>query len=142
MMEPTDPVRLLRHRHDVPRAGPDEPTERRALADALDASRSTVYDGVGQLQERDLVVSTDARVGPTLFGVVALARYDGMARTTASGDRLARLPSGAIEPRALVGAETVVPDERAVDRQLTRVGRTAPSSARDTEYVEEGRHAE
>lgn len=123
MTDPDDLIELLSLRHDVLRSLLDEPRERHALVDDLEASKSTVYKGVSQLQEHGLVASTADGLRPTLFGVVALERYDEMARAATLGDLLADLPPGTVEPAALVGAETVVPDPRSVDRHLARVER-------------------
>ena len=123
MTDPDDLIEVLSLRHDVLRSLLDEPRERHVLVDDLDASKSTVYKGVSQLRELGLLASTADGLQPTLFGIVALERYDEMARAATMGDLLADLPPGTIAPAALVGAETVVPDPRSVDRHIARVER-------------------
>lgn len=99
----------------------DDPMERHVLVDELDESKSTVYKGVTQLQERGLVAPTSRGLRPTQFGIVALERYEELARTADLGEMLADLPPGTIDPSALVGAEAVVPDRQSVDRHLARL---------------------
>lgn len=115
-------IELLSRRHGILRSLLDAPKERHVLVDHLDASKSTVYKGVSQLQERRLIESTQEGFRPTLFGIVALRQYDELARTADLGDLLALLAPGAIDPSALVGAEVVTPDNHSVDRHLARIG--------------------
>lgn len=118
-----DLVDVVSRRHDVLRALRSDPKERYVLVDELDASKSTVYKAVDQLQERGLIASTSAGLRPTLFGIAALERYDELARTAAIGELLAELPPDTIDPEAIVGAEAVVPDRQSVDRHLARLQR-------------------
>lgn len=113
-------VEVLSRRHNILRSLLDAPKERHLLVDHLDDSKSTVYKGVSQLQELSLIESTSEGLRPTLFGIVALERYDELARTARLGELLADLPPEAIAPSALVGAEAVLPDSRSVDRHLVR----------------------
>lgn len=114
-------IELLSRRHGILRSLLDAPKERHMLVDHLDASKSTVYKGVSQLQDRRLIESTQDGLQPTLFGIVALRQYDELARTADLGDLLALLPPDAIDPSALVGAEVVTPDNHSVDRHLARI---------------------
>lgn len=123
MTDPDDLVEVLARRHDVLRALLEEPRERHVLVDDLESSKSTVYKGVSQLQERGLVRPTSNGLRPTLLGLVALERYDELARTADLGQLLADLPPDTIDPAALLGAEAVVPDRRSVDRHLARLER-------------------
>lgn len=123
MTDPEDLIEVLSRRHEILRAVLDDPKGRHVLVDDLDVSKSTVYKGVSQLQERGLVRSTSNGLRPTLYGIVALERYDELARTADLGQLLADLPPETIEPSALVGAEAVVPDRRSVDRHLARLER-------------------
>lgn len=123
MTDPDDLVAILSRRHDILRALLEEPRERHRIVDSLEQSKSTVYKGVSQLQEHGLIEQTSAGLEPTLFGIVALERYEELARTAAIGDQLATLPPGTIDPSALVGAEAVVPDRQSVDRHLARLER-------------------
>lgn len=97
--------------------------ERHELVDHLEQSKSTVYKGITQLQERGLVASTARGLRPTLYGVVALERYDELAGTAELGELLADLPPETVDPAALVGAEAVLPDRQSVDRHLARLER-------------------
>lgn len=121
MTSPDELIEVMSRRHEIVRSLLDTPKERHVLVDYLDDSKSTVYKGVSQLQELGLIQSTPEGLQPTLFGIVALERYDELARTADLGDLLAHLPSEAIDSSALVGAEAVVPDSRSVDRHLARV---------------------
>lgn len=123
MTDPDDLIEILSRRHGILRSLLEAPKERHVLVDDLEASKSTVYKGVSQLQERGLLEPTDAGLRPTLFGTVALARYDELARTAAVGPELSALPPGTVDPAALVGAEAVVPDRQSVDRHLARLER-------------------
>lgn len=114
-------IEILSRRQNILRTLLDAPKERHVLVDHLDASKSTVYKGVSQLRELELIESTQEGLQPTLFGIVALRQYDELARTADLGDLLAFLPPDAITPSALVGAEAVTPDNRSVDRHLARI---------------------
>jgi predicted transcriptional regulator len=120
-MDGADLTELLRLRHDVLRALVDQPRPRHELVDALPDSKSTVYKGLTQLEEAGLVERTDGRFAPTLFGVVALARYEALVETAAYGDLLADLPGDAVDPAALVGASVVRPDDSDAERHLEAV---------------------
>lgn len=121
MTDPAAVHRVLSYRADLLRVLRDEPMERHVLVDQVAASKSTVYKGVTQLLELDLVESSDTGLRLTLFGQVALARYEELVRATGLGPLLADLPAGAIDPAALLGAEAVVPDDTDVNRVQTRV---------------------
>lgn len=112
---------VLSRRHDILRSLRNAPKERHVLVDYLDDSKSTVYKGVSQLQDLGLVESTAEGLRPTLFGMVALDRYDELAQTAELGRLLASLPPGTIDSSALVGAEAVTPDATAVKRHLARI---------------------
>ncbi|WP_277554583.1 helix-turn-helix transcriptional regulator [Halobaculum limi] len=120
-MDGTDFVELLRLRHDVLRALADAPRERRALVDALPDSKSTAYKGLTQLEAAGLVERTDDGFAPTLFGSVALARYESLAETAAVGDLLAGFSGDCVDPAALTGASVVRPDETDAERHLDAV---------------------
>lgn len=121
MTTPNHLIEVLFRRHEILRSLLNAPKERHVLVDYLDDSKSTVYKGVSQLRESGLIELTSDGLRPTLFGIVALERYDELARTADFGDLLADLPPGAIEPSALVGAEVVTPNKTAVDRHLIRL---------------------
>lgn len=91
------------------------------LVDHLADSKSTIYKGVSQLAELGLIESGHDGLSPTAFGVVALERYDELARTAEFDAVLGNLPPDAVAPSALLDAEVVTPDDRFVDRHLTRV---------------------
>lgn len=120
-MDGADLTELLRLRHDVLRALVDEPRPRHELVDALPDSKSTVYKGLTQLEEAGLVERAEVGFAPTLFGVVALARYDALVETAGYGDLLADLPGDAVDPAALVGASVVRPDDSDAERHLEAV---------------------
>ncbi|SFR75965.1 Predicted transcriptional regulator, contains HTH domain [Halogeometricum rufum] len=120
-MDGEDLTELLRLRHDVLGALADDPRPRHELVDALPDSKSTVYKGLSQLQEAGLVVRDDDGFRPTLFGTVALARYDALADTARFGDMLADVPGDAVDPAALVGATVVRPDETDAERHVEAV---------------------
>jgi DNA-binding transcriptional ArsR family regulator len=117
-MDGEDLAELLRLRHDLLRALAADPRPRHELVDAVPDSKSTVYKGLSQLREAGFVRREEAGFAPTLFGVLALARYDALAGTAAFGDLLADLPGGTVAPDALVGAEVVRPDETDAERHL------------------------
>lgn len=121
MSSPERLIEVLSKRNDTLRVLLDSPKERHVLVDYLDDSKSTVYKGVSQLQEIGLIKSTPDGLQPTLFGVVALERYDELAQTADFRELLIDLPPGSIEPDALIGAEVVLPDNTAVDRHLVRL---------------------
>lgn len=114
-------VKVLSRRHAILRSLRDTPKERHVLVDYLDNSKSTVYKGVSQLEELGLIKPTSEGLQPTLFGIVALERYDELIQTAEFGELLVDLPLGAIEPSALIGAEAITPDNTSVDRHLARV---------------------
>lgn len=117
-MDGDELAELLRLRHGVLQAVVEAPRPRHELVDALSDSKSTVYKGLSQLEAAGLVERSEDGFVPTLFGTVALARYDALADTAAFGDLLADVPAGAVDPAALVGAEVVRPDETDVERHL------------------------
>lgn len=121
MTSPDHLIEVLSLRHEILRSLLDAPKERRVLVDHLDDSKSTVYNGVSQLREIGLVELTSDGLQPTQFGMVALERYEELARTADLRQLLVDLPPGVIEPAALVGAEVVTPDNTAVDRHLVRL---------------------
>lgn len=123
MTEPDDLIAILSRRHELLRTLLDSPMERHQLVDEVADSKSTVYKGVSQLQECGLLKSTSSGLRPTLFGIVALERYEEMARAADLGELLAELPPATIDPAALVGAQAVLPDRRSVDRHLARLER-------------------
>lgn len=120
-MNGEDLTELLRLRHDVLRALSDDPRPRHELVDALSDSKSTIYKGLSQLADAGLVERGEEGFAPTLFGVIALARYDALAETTRFGDLLADFSGEAVDPAALVGADVVRPDETDAERHLEAV---------------------
>lgn len=123
MITPAQLIDVLSRRQNILRSLFDAPKERHVLVDHLDDSKSTVYKGVTQLQELGLIALTPDGLRPSLFGVVALDRYDELARTADFGKLLADLPPGVIEPAALLRAEAILPDNTAVDRHLIHLKR-------------------
>lgn len=121
MSSPEHLIEVLSKRHNILRSLLDSSKERYVLVDYLDDSKSTVYKEVSQLQEIGLIESTPDGLQPTLFGVVALERYDELAQIVDFRELLIDLSPGTIEPDALVGAEVVRPDNTAVDRHLVRL---------------------
>jgi predicted transcriptional regulator len=113
-------VELLQHRHGLLGELIDRPRPRHELVDAVESSKSTVYKGLSQLEEAGLIDqrSEDRRLTPTLFGVLALTRYDSLVETAGVADLLVGLPGSAVAPGALVGAEVVRPDETDAERHL------------------------
>lgn len=120
-MNDADFTELLRLRHEILRALSDDPRPRHELVDALPDSKSTIYKGLSQLADAGLVARDEEGFAPTLFGVVALARYDALAGTTRFGDLLADFPGEVVDPSALVGADVVRPDETDAERHLEAV---------------------
>ncbi|RXK49420.1 helix-turn-helix transcriptional regulator [Halorientalis pallida] len=120
-MNGEDLTELLRLRHGVLRALTEQPRPRYELVDALPDSKSTIYKGLSQLQEAGLVERVEDEFRPTLFGVVALSRFDELADTARFGDLLADFPGGTVDPTALAGATVVRPDETDVERHLDAV---------------------
>lgn len=110
MVDPPDVLAIVARRSDILRTLQAEPMERHVLVDHVDASKSTVYKGVSQLQDLGLVRATDDGLEPTLFGTVALDRYEDFAGTADLAGLLGAMPADAIDPAALVGAESVVLD--------------------------------
>lgn len=128
MTRPENLIDVLSRRHGILRSLLESPKERRELVDDLDDSKSTVYKGVSQLQEHGLLVSTSEGLKPTLYGILALERYEELGRTARIGDVVSDLPPNSIDPSALVGARAVVPDRRSVDRHLARLERILRSA--------------
>jgi predicted transcriptional regulator len=122
-MDGEDLTELLRRRHRLLRALAEEPRPRHVLVDLVDDSKSTVYKGLTQLEEAGLIERGEAGFSPTLYGVLALARYDALAGTAAFGDLLDGLSGDAVDPAALVGAEVVRPDETDAERHLDALWR-------------------
>ena len=116
-------IEILSRRHDILRSLLNTPKERHVLVDYLDVSKSTVYKGISQLRELNLIESTQEGLQPTLFGIVALRRYDELAKTAELGELLKFLPSDAIDPSVFIDAEAVTPDNHSVDKHLTRIER-------------------
>lgn len=114
-------IELLSRRHGLLRALRDEPMGRHQLVDHVDASKSTVYRGVSRLLDLGLLESAADGLRPTVGGELALDRYDDLARVIEGRELLGGLSTEEIDPAALVGAEIVTPDGRAVDRHLKRV---------------------
>jgi hypothetical protein len=77
-----------------------------------------VYKGVAQLLEMGLVEQTGDGLRPTLFGSVALRRYEDLARTAELRPVLDDLPAESIDPVVFVGSEFVTPDAGSVGRHL------------------------
>ena len=125
-----DLTELLRLRHGVLRAVDDRPRPRHELVDALPDSKSTVYKGLSQLQEAGLVERVEDEFRPTLFGVVALSRFDELTESANHGDLLAGFPGGAVDPTALVGATVIRPDQTDVERHLDAVWELLDSADR------------
>lgn len=121
MTDPVDLLGVVARRSDILETLRADPMERHVLVDHVDASKSTVYKGVRQLQERGLVESTAAGLQPTQLGIVALERYGTFARTADLAPLLAALPRGTIDPAALRGAEAVVPDSTDVQAHHDRL---------------------
>lgn len=120
MIDDTDLVEILSRRHDMLRALDERPRTRRELADDLDDDNSTVSEGVSQLLEVGVIEQTDDGLAPTLFGSVALGRYDELIGTADLGGLLADLPADAVDPSVFVDAELVVPQSGAADRHRQR----------------------
>lgn len=121
MTTPSQLIDVLSQRHNILRSLRDDPKERHVLVDHLADSKSTVYKGVSQLKEAGLIKHTSAGMEPTLFGVVALDRYNALAETAELGGLLASLPPGTIDPSALIGAEAITPETTAVTRHLAQI---------------------
>lgn len=113
-------VELLSRRHDLLRSLSDAPRERHELVDHVEASKSTVYKGVSQLTDLELLESTPDGLRPTLAGELALRRYDELASVLDGRSLLATFPAGTVDSAALVGAEVVTPDSHSVNRPLAR----------------------
>ena len=111
-------VELLRLRNDILDVLTDEPYSRHELVDVLPDSKSTIYKGLSQLEEDGLVERTEDGFRPTLFGVVAHARYRTLTDTASVGDLLAEFPGSSVDHKALIGADVVRPDESDVERHL------------------------
>jgi predicted transcriptional regulator len=117
-MNGADLVELVRRRYTVLRAIADAPRTRHQLVDALPDAKSTVYKGVTQLQAAGLITDGSGDLAPTLFGSVALARYESLLETAAHQELLATLPADAVHPDVVRGARVVRPDESDAERHV------------------------
>ena len=118
MTDAADLVELVARRHGILRVVSETPRERHELVDDFEDAKSTVYKGVAQLLEMGLVEQTDDGLRPTLFGSVALRRYEELARTAELRPVLDDLPAESIDPVVFVGSEFVTPDAGSVGRHL------------------------
>jgi predicted transcriptional regulator len=118
MTDAAELVEIVSRRHGILRVLSRSPRERRELVDDLEDAKSTVYKGVTQLLEMELIERTDEGLRPTLFGAVALRRYEELAQTADLSPVLGGLPAEAIDPVVFVGSEFVTPDAGSVGRHL------------------------
>ena len=101
----------------------DEVRDIRDLRDAVDASRSTIYKAVRELERHRLVESVEGGYRATLFGRLVYRKYE---RLMAEGETLAdvepvfaRLASDvSLDPAVFRGATVVTADPRAPDRPV------------------------
>lgn len=122
MTDADELIELLTRRHGVLSVLVDESMERHELVDELDASKSTVYKGVSQLEASGLLESTADGLRPTPFGTEVHRRYEELARIMAFRDLLAVLPPNVeLDAAALTGAELIAPESRAIDRPFVYV---------------------
>jgi DNA-binding IclR family transcriptional regulator len=119
-MDGEELVDLLRHRRGLLRALDEQPRARHELVDAVEDSKSTVYKRLAQLEDAGLIERNEGsrRFAPTLFGFLALVRYDGLVATAEVGDPLAELSGSAVNPETLVESEVIRPDEADVERHI------------------------
>jgi predicted transcriptional regulator len=127
-------VEILARRHEILRALSVTPRERHELVEELDDAKSTVYKGVSQLLEMELIRPTTDGLRPTMFGSVALRRYEELERTAELRSFLGDLPPDAIDPVVFVGCEFVRPDTGSVGRHLERTHQLL-KTARDVRGV-------
>lgn len=111
-------VDLVNRRAGLLAALAEEPRSRHVLVDAVADSKTTVYKGVAQLLEADLLEERDGALHPTLAGRATLARYRTLADAAALAPLLADVPSDALAPAMLEGADAVTPDSGSFDRHL------------------------
>ncbi len=122
MTDADELIELLTRRHGILSLLVDESMERHELVDELDASKSTVYKGVSQLEASGLLESTADGLRPTPFGTEVHRRYEELARIMAFRDLLAVLPTDVeLTSAALRGAELIAPESRAIDRPFVYV---------------------
>lgn len=118
MTDPTELVEIISRRHGILCLLSRSPRERHEIVDDLEDAKSTVYKGVSQLLDMELIEQTDDGLRPTLFGSVALRRYEELAQTADLRSVLGALPAGAIDPAVFVGSEFVTPGAGSVGRHL------------------------
>ncbi|EMA35382.1 hypothetical protein C445_05443 [Halobiforma lacisalsi AJ5] len=107
----------------------DGPAYQNQLVDEVDASQSTIYRGLKQLEDHDLVKKQDGMYVPTTFGEVVYTQYertDEIVRTFAESKRL-------LETRQEIG--TVLDPSVARDATTRVIGETRPDLV--YEYLEE-----
>lgn len=127
----------------------EEPHDIRDLRDALDVSRSTVYNATRELEALELVTRGEDGFRLTLFGRFALQKYDRFVTELTDicdvEPELAVLsPDLAIPPDTFVDAEIVTAEPHAPDRPLEAFQRFVQSADRlrgfgpvtGTRYVE------
>lgn len=118
MSDATELIEVLFRRHRILRTLTETPRKRYELVDESTDSKSTVYKGVSQLLEADLIEQTNEGLRPTLFGSVALSRYEELARTADFGPLIDDLSPDTIDPVVFVGAELITPDADSVGQHL------------------------
>ena len=118
MTDAAELVEIVSRRHGILRVLSRSPRERHELVDDLEDAKSTVYKGVTQLLDMELIEQTDDGLRPTLFGSVALHRYEELAQTADLSPVLGALPAEAIDPVVFVGSEFVTPDAGSIGRHL------------------------
>ena len=134
MTDTEELVEVLARRHEILRALSVTPRERHELVDELEDAKSTVYKGVSQLLEMELICSTSDGLRPTMFGSIALRRYEELKQTAELRSFLGDLPPDAIDPVVFVGCEFVRPGTGSVGRHLERAHRLL-ITARDVRGV-------
>lgn len=124
MTDAEELIDCLLRRNDLLAVLCDEPMERYELVDRVDASKSTVYKGVSQLEDLGLIERTARGLEPTLFGTVAHERYRELAAAASFSPLLSLLPrDGPLDPDVLRGAAAITPTDHDVDRHFTHVER-------------------
>jgi predicted transcriptional regulator len=118
MTDTSELVDLVARRHGILRALSEKPRERHQLVDDLEDAKSTVYKGVAQLLNLELIKQTEDGLRPTLFGSVALRRYEEVAQTANMSPVLGGLPAEAIDPVVFIRSEFVTPEAGSVGRHL------------------------
>lgn len=131
----TELLDVVSLRHDMLSCLSETPHEQPTLVDRLDSSKATVYRGVRELEEADLIAHGPDGYTLTAAGAALLAAYEefrGVAETAAEASELLyTLPNDAdVSPAFLRGAEAIAGSSPATYEAGARIASLIDDSTR------------